>query len=125
MKVNSGELKAVEYIKENTGPDDVIWELPERYRPSLSAHLAGRETVFSMYLTFINSTVSKERIRERVRDIQAFYQADTSVGERRNILQSYNVSVVLAKKEKRRFYDAHEFLREMYSNNECVVYSIY
>ena len=125
VKVNSGELKAVEYIKENTGPDDVIWELPEKYRPSLSAHLAGRETVFSMYMTFINSTVSKERIRERVRDIQAFYQADTSVEERRNILRSYNASLVLVKKEKRRFYDAHEFLREMYSNNDRVIYRVY
>jgi len=125
VKVTSGELQAVGYIKQKTSPDDVIWELPERYRPSLSAHLAGRETVFSMYMTFINSTVSKERIRERVRDIQTFYQVNTSVEERRNIIQLYNVSVVLAKKENRSFYDALGFLREMYSNNECVVYSVY
>ncbi len=122
VEISKDQLQVVEYIKANTNPDDVIWEIPEKGRPSLSAHLSGRKTVLATYVTFITAVVSKKELRNRINDFRNFYHIKTTNEERKKILEKYDVSYIIDEACVQNTFNRMDFLKIVYQNKSVRVY---
>jgi hypothetical protein len=120
--VDGNANEVVRYL-ETTKPDAVVLHPPNLDGPSLSANLAGRQSVLSFLQSYVLQMIGQEEGDKRLADIESFFNP-RETNTRSSILTKYNVNYVYAPASYADFLDGEPMLSNILKNNEYVVYSV-
>jgi hypothetical protein len=120
--VTSEQMKAVDYIKEQTSPTAVFAEPTNLTGPSLAAHLAGRQTVISYFFTFVEYAAPRAILDERSHEISDYFAGKLESQGRRRFLAKYQVQYVLAPMTLKSELDGFSELHQVFSSNDTLIY---
>lgn len=84
------ELDVIDYLR-HTDSDSVILHPLNRDRPSLASNFAGRETVLSVWVSFVTEA---QGLSERAHNVLLFFDQETDMTERLQVLNKYRVDYV-------------------------------
>ncbi len=115
-------LEVVSFL-ETIPPDAVILHPPNMNTASLSANLAGRQTVISIYQSFVMHSAGQAESALRLKDIEIFF-SESGINSRPLILEKYHVTHVYAPLSYAQRFDKELMLQPVLKNAEYVVYRV-
>lgn len=120
--VSSPALQVVSLINK-TPPDAVILHPLNMKTVSLASNLAGRQTVLSIYQSYVIHYADFKESEQRKNDIEAFFSEPNDV-DRPAILTKYAVTHVYAPSSYAQRLDREQTLHPVLKNSEYVVYRV-
>ncbi len=120
--VSPNALKVVSFL-ETIPPDAVILHAPNMKSASLASNLAGRQTVVSIYQSFVWHNAGQAESEQRLKDIENFFD-DNGKDNRLIILKKYGVTYVYALLSYAQEFDKEHMMTPVLKNSEFVVYKV-
>ena len=120
--VDRSDLEVIRFL-EDTKPDSVILHPANFDSPSLASNLAGRQTVYSGFFSFLGDWIGTPEQSQRIRDSINFFSSSESI-DRTSILARYGVDYVYATFRHVAALDKEPLLSRVFSNNRYVIYEV-
>lgn len=123
--VDASAAGVVTYLQQ-TPPPSVILHPLNTGDPSLASQLAGRQSVISVFRSFVTDYVNIEECDDRARDVITFFdpKIPSNVFERSSILERYKVNYVYAPLAYSEILDREPALSEVFRNSGYVIYKV-
>jgi hypothetical protein len=123
VRVSGSQMEVVEYMRKNLHHNAVIMEPPDQERPSLAANLAGRQSVISLFFSFLPSQAPISELRERLVDVTRFFKNELSTEERLRLYDKYGITHVLAPSAKAEALKGFPELHLLFGSSEATIFS--
>lgn len=120
--VGRSDLEVVRFL-EGTEPDSVVFHPANFRKPSLASNLAGRQSVYSGFFSFIGDWIGTPEQSQRVRDSINFFSSSESV-DRAAILARYGVDYVYTPFKHIPVLEKEPVLSRVFANNRYVIYKV-
>jgi hypothetical protein len=120
--VDKRDMEVIRFI-EDTEPDTVVLHPANFKSPSLASNLAGRQSVYSGFFSFLGDWIGTPEQSQRIRDSVDFFSSSESIN-RASILARYGVDYVYATFRYLTVLDKEPLLSRAFENNRYVVYKV-
>jgi hypothetical protein len=120
--VDRNDVEVVGFLG-STEPDSVVLH-PANFRtPSLASNLAGRQSVYSGFFSFLGDWIGTPEQSRRLRDSINFFSSSETM-DRASILDKYGVDYVYTTYRHVPVLEKEPDLMRVFSNNRYVVYKV-
>ncbi len=120
--MNSDDMDVVHYL-EQTPPESVILHPLNLNEPSLASNLAGRQSVISIFRSFVLSTIGEEEHISRSVYVDMFFNS-ANTQRRSFVLEKYKVDYVYAPLKYGASLDNELILERVLKNSRYVLYRV-
>lgn len=120
--IAQSEIDVISFL-ENTEPDSVILHPANFKSPSLASNLAGRQSVYSGFFSFLGDWIGTPEQAQRIRDSMNFFSFSESI-DRAAILSRYSVDYIYATFRYINVLDKEPLLSRVFANDRYVIYKV-
>ena len=115
------ELEVIEYLH-HTDPSSVVLHPLNHDRPSLASNFAGRVTVLSVWVSFVNEA---HGLSERVQSVLLFFDQGTDTSERLDVLDKYQVDYIYGSNSELLFMENFPEAELVLQSGDLVLYRVF